>query len=261
MGYDIGRFETQGPSWSERASLGELDAVLATGSSDRKNLFLHHLTKFGAKKALKFIKRNQKMPSLVDFGCGTGRFVRFFGQRGFKVIGTEITPEMLAEARRFGLPEGTELYLTDGIVIPVPDQSVDMIWVCGVLKYSLFVHPYLEFVRQSDPAYPKIATEMFRVLKPGGRVVNLEMYINNVRADVFTIDFERAGFITEQVKILQRYGHRLERLFQNNYLPLKSMKFTAELCAAYRYRFDDPSRPLAGLRDYLFIWSKTKPSS
>src|SRR5918992_1109614 len=90
------QFETEGPSWNERASAGEMKAVLAPLGKDRGNRFLHGINTYGARMALALAP---KRGVLLDFGCGTGRFVRFFGARGFSVIGTEITDGMLSAAR------------------------------------------------------------------------------------------------------------------------------------------------------------------
>jgi SAM-dependent methyltransferase len=183
---------------------------------------------------------------LVDFGCGTGRFVRFFGERGCAVLGTEITPSMIAEAEAEGIPAGCRLCLTDGTSIPTPDASVDMIWCCAVLRYSLLV---------ADPVYDRIAVEMFRALRPGGWVVNVQIYVEQPPG-TFLMDFERAGFVTREVRILQRHGGRLERLLSHRLWPLACIPWTARLCARLRYRLDRPDRSVPGLRDYVFVWQK-----
>ena len=36
----------------------------------------------------------------LDFGCGAGRSTRFLARLGFHVTGVDISPEMLAQARR-----------------------------------------------------------------------------------------------------------------------------------------------------------------
>jgi ubiquinone/menaquinone biosynthesis C-methylase UbiE len=220
-----------------------LNAVLSPYGTPTRNRFLHAVNSYGARVAASLTPNKG---ALVDFGCGTGRFVRFFGQRGYSVIGTEITPEMLTEAERLGLSKGSKLLHTDGVHIPVPDGSVDNVWVCGVLRMSLFV---------ADPVYDKIAEEMYRVLKPGGLVINLEMYVDTP-PDVFTKDFENAGFVTADIRVLQRYVGRPERFFQWPRLPLWCVDIGGRLSAALRYRFDDPRRPYPGLRDYLFVWRK-----
>ena len=200
------KFETEGPSWAERATRGELTAVLSPDGSERRNVFLHTLSLYAARKAL----GQRKIPGvLLDFGCGTGRMLRFFAARGWSVIGTEITWQMLMEARRFGLPPSTAVLLTDGVAIPLSDASVDIIWVCGVLKYTLFAPGAVcrggsrnatDASSAGDapfmPVYYEVAREMYRVLKPGGCVVNNEVYVD-AEPEAFTRDFERNGFVTE----------------------------------------------------------------
>jgi SAM-dependent methyltransferase len=236
------RFETEGPSWSERAYAGELGAVLAPLGSERGNRFLHSISLHAAKVALSLMPQ---AAVLVDFGCGTGRFVRFFGARGYYVIGTEITSEMLSAAQQFGLPKRSTLVLNDGVTIPLKDESVDLVWVCGVLKYSLFI---------PNPVYQDIAKEMHRVLKPGGYVVNSEMYVE-AQPEVFISDFEKAGFITRKVRLLRREG-LLEAYSMSPLVPTKCIGISGKLCASLRFRFADPWRVIGGLRDYLFVWSK-----
>jgi len=244
---EAGLFRISGPTWTERANLGELKAVLAPFGSNRRNLFLDAVHRFGATAALRSIPQ----PAVVlDFGCGTGRFVRFFGSKGLTVVGLDITRAMLDAARRLGLPRRSGLMQTDGIRIPFRDHSVDGIWCCGVLRFSLFV---------PNPAYRLIAAEMHRVLKPGGTVANVEMYVDSP-PEVFTKDFNAVGFRTQRVRVLQRYGGFLENFCQRDGLPEKLVPAAATLCAAIRYLTDQPYKQRPGLRDYFFEWKKEEAS-
>src|SRR5262249_7294106 len=136
---DTRQFETGGLTWGQRARHGELNAGIKPHRPERFNLLVHSICLFAARVALAWGGRTgRRRGVLLDFGCRTGRVLRFFRACGYSLIGTEITPEMLSEAKRYGLPHGAEVHLTDGVSIPLPDQSVDMVWVCGVLKYSLF---------------------------------------------------------------------------------------------------------------------------
>ncbi|MBA4062726.1 MAG: hypothetical protein C0501_03295 [Isosphaera sp.] len=257
MPAELPRFETQGPTWSERATVGELGAVINPGGGEAGNRFAHGVGLFAADTALWHARRRGLKPGgrVIDFGCGTGRFVRYFGGKGYSVLGVDLTPEMLTEARRHGLPPGCDLQPTDGVHVPAPDASADLVWVCGVLKYGLYVNPAEEFVRQPDPAYPAMAREFARVLKPGGLVVNVEMYVN-VPPDEFVPDFERAGFRTADVRVIHRWTGRPERRLQSRWVPSRLAAAAGRWCAASRYRFDDPRRPGLGMRDYLFVWHK-----
>jgi ubiquinone/menaquinone biosynthesis C-methylase UbiE len=244
---ELSTFQTKGPSWSERATAGELGAVLSPTGTEKRNRFLNGIQMTGAQKVLDLRSDRGVM---VDFGCGTGRFIRFFGQQGYSVVGTEITPEMISETERFGVPSGTQLFLTDGIHIPVPDRSVDVIWCCGVLRFSLLI---------PDPVYDQVAQEMYRVLKPGGLVTNIEMYVDMLPS-VFTKDFENAGFVTADTRVLHRYSGFLERLSQKLPMSAQMVEAAGKFCADYRYQFDSAAKNVPGLRDYLFVWEKSKDS-
>jgi SAM-dependent methyltransferase len=268
-----------GMSWSERAQLGEMEAVCYAGGSERKNLMMHGAHMVGAEKALLLAHRKESgQPVVLDFGCGTGRMVRFFGNRGCFVLGVDITPAMLDAARNYGIPQGSTLCHFDGLSIPMEDRSADIVWVCAVLKYTLFPpgtpcrHGYDQPAdgnstqvdgnppvgKSFTPTYAEVAKEMYRVLKPGGIVVNCEMWVDAAH-DVFTPGFEKAGFLTERVSVLRRYTGRLERFFElrdSVRLPPAYVLSIARLCAKLRYCMDDPRAEDSGFRDYLFIWRK-----
>ena len=108
---ELPNFQVTGPSWKERAALGELEAVLSPGGSERRNRFLHGVCLRGAHLAAQLAGNRG---TLLDFGCGTGRFLRYFARRGLTVVGTEITAEMLTALRGFGQPQDTVLLLVDG---------------------------------------------------------------------------------------------------------------------------------------------------
>ncbi len=222
--------------------MGELKAVISPTASDRGNDFHHAVHILGATVAARQCGSGK---TILDFGCGTGRFVRFFADKGLHVIGTDITFDMLSEARRLGTPPNSALVMTDGVTLPIRDHSVDAIWCCGVLRYSLFV---------SQHVYEQIAQEMYRVLKPNGIVVNLEMYVDS-QPHTFTLGFERAGFVTQDLRVLKRYGGFVEDCLKSQLWPRVFVNLAGRLWAALHYWFDNPRRT-AGLRDYLFLWSK-----
>jgi hypothetical protein len=131
-----GALISHGTSWSQRAELGELRAVLDVNGTERRLLMMHGAGLVAAQKAFSMSRKQEGRRSVVlDFGCGTGRMVRFFGKQGYDVLGLDITFEMLKQAKKYGLPSVAWLSHFDGLSIPVKDQSIDIIWVCGVLKY------------------------------------------------------------------------------------------------------------------------------
>jgi SAM-dependent methyltransferase len=254
-------------SWSEIHDCEELNAVLWRRGTERQNLMMHAPSLWAAKAALKLARRGQERGLILDFGCGVGRIARVFHRNGHAVIGTEVTMEMLSAARRFQLPQDVLLTLTDGVAIPLQDRSVDLIWACGVLKYSLFPPdapcrggtPEPGNTKVFVPVYGEIVKEMFRVLRPGGFVVNYEMWVDSP-PNVFMADFESRGFqLKKPVRILRRYEGRLERFCQWrpwHRLPPKLVMVAGWLCATARFWCDNPRRSVGGFHDYLFVWSK-----
>jgi demethylmenaquinone methyltransferase/2-methoxy-6-polyprenyl-1,4-benzoquinol methylase len=104
----------------------------------------------------------------LDLGTGTADLsisvIRLSG-RGTKMIGMDITPEMLAQGRtklrRLGLQDRIDLRIGDAEHIDLPDNSVD--GCC-----SAFTVRNLTDIEQGF-------REMLRVVRPGGRVVCLEI--------------------------------------------------------------------------------------
>lgn len=237
------RFHSTGLSWAESAALGGLKAVLAPTGSDHGNLFVHGIHSFGAAQSLRYFATDRPM---IDFGCGNGRFAHYFASRGHYVLGTEITPEMALAAKKRCPSNRCEFVVTDGVSIPVRDNSIGGIWCSAVLRYSLLV---------DNPCYAEIATEMFRVLQPGAHVVNCEMWVD-VLPPRFTEGFEEAGFYTRRVLVLNRYDGKPERWLGNRHVPDTLVQFSGTVCGWLRSKFDDPNRTRGGLRDYLFIWQK-----
>ncbi|MBV9256412.1 MAG: ubiquinone/menaquinone biosynthesis methyltransferase [Ktedonobacteraceae bacterium] len=104
----------------------------------------------------------------LDLGAGTADLsiavIRASGP-GTHMIGMDITPEMLEQGRskltRLGLQDSIELRVGDAEHIDLPDNSVD--GCC-----SAFTVRNLTDIRQGF-------REMLRVVRPGGRVVCLEI--------------------------------------------------------------------------------------
>lgn len=97
----------------------------------------------------------------LDVGCGTGRWIRRYKNLGFSPVGVDATFAMLRLARA----HQTNTPLTTGLAnnLPFSDAVFDCISDITVVQHI----PY--------DLQPKALEEMVRVLRPGGRLILLEL--------------------------------------------------------------------------------------
>jgi demethylmenaquinone methyltransferase/2-methoxy-6-polyprenyl-1,4-benzoquinol methylase len=96
---------------------------------------------------------------VLDVATGTGLVAAQLLRRGFAVTGVDLSPEMLAVARRrFG--DRVELINASAEALPLASESFDHLTVTHVLRYV------------ADPG--ATLAELVRVVRPGGVVAALE---------------------------------------------------------------------------------------
>jgi len=99
--------------------------------------------------------------TVLDLGSGAGLdaiiAARSTGPSG-KVIGVDLNPSMCLKAQAHAAETGSEMECHEGRMedIPLPDESVDVVISNGVINLSVQKR--------------KVVEEMFRVLRPGGRI-------------------------------------------------------------------------------------------
>ena len=105
--------------------------------------------------------------TVLEYGCGDGPNMVVLSRRGAKVIGLDISSEMLARAKQRMIANqcsGAMLVVGSGHALPLPDASVDVIFGISILH-----HLDLELASR----------EVHRVLKEQGRAVFLEPVRNS----------------------------------------------------------------------------------
>jgi demethylmenaquinone methyltransferase/2-methoxy-6-polyprenyl-1,4-benzoquinol methylase len=102
---------------------------------------------------------------LLDVATGTGKVAADLfdrAQPGGTVLGVDISPRMIAVAkRRFGDRHGLEFVVGDALALPTEDRSFDAATIA--------------FGMRNLPDYGRGFAEMARSVRPGGRVVVLEI--------------------------------------------------------------------------------------
>ncbi len=106
--------------------------------------------------------------SLLDVGCGTGGVTIPAKQRvgpSGQAAGIDPAPEMIAVARQKARRKGLDIDFRVGVIeaLPFPDASFD------VVTASLMMH------HLPKPLQVKGLGEIYRVLKPGGRLLIADM--------------------------------------------------------------------------------------
>lgn len=111
------------------------------------------------RRAVRELSTSNFQLSILDVACGTGDLTLDLLRRGHRVTGVDLSEQMLALARRKA--EAARFQLADAEALPFADASFDAVTCAFGIRN--FVH--LE----------KGLDEMLRVLKPGGRLVLLEL--------------------------------------------------------------------------------------
>jgi ubiquinone/menaquinone biosynthesis C-methylase UbiE len=135
---------------------------------------------------------------VLDLGCGIGRFERALAPHVGKVIGIDVSPGMIAEARRrcsdltnvvLNVCDGRDLASFD-------DRSLDLVLAVDSFPYLVAADPALAARHVSDAA---------RLLRPGGALLILNFsYRGN--SDVDRSDVARLA--SEYRFVLERAGTR-----------------------------------------------------
>jgi len=156
---------------------------------------------------------------LLDVGCGTGHWSRFFASKGFEVTGIDISPEMIKVARLHD-NYNCHFQVLDACSLPFDYDSFDLVTAMTTL----------EFVQDIDTCLRK----MFRCLRSNGKaligVLNSLAKINRRRVAEGEQPYASARLLSpaQLRSLLEPFGHvRIHVVgFVSRY---KSMIFLAPL--------------------------------
>lgn len=258
------RFQPQGETWEQRALRSGLRATMAPGDRKGKlNEFMDDLHKLALSPYLK-LKGNEV---LLDFGCGTGRISFWLMNRVKKVIGLDITQEMLIAAKHQEeiMRDGNiDFVHYDGTRFPLSNESFDLITSVWVLQH---------IIRKED--FSSIIAEISRILKKGGRLYMIEQISNDINANVGDATRSVNDFITisedNRLKCIVnkpiRYTHSIfsliffykfspiSLLLSEGFIPRSLLPLIAKLELICDQRMS-PRSPKEGYVEHLFVFIK-----
>lgn len=175
--------------------------------------------------------------TVVDVGCGTGRWLKRMAQLGASSLtGVDSSSDMLAIAQMHRL-RNTDLHQTDAVHLPSATESVDIVIASFLVSYLGSLSLFLQ--------------EMFRVLRPGGVLFLTDLHPEGRRrgwASTFRHENE--------VYVIDTVPYTLDNLRREASLARFYPQFCLEPC------FGEPERQffLRAQRSDLFEASAAKPA-
>jgi SAM-dependent methyltransferase len=182
--------------WGERAKKG----FLASGidPSDRKghkNDYIDLLQKMALQEVLE-LKGDE---IILDFGCGSGRISYWIAPEVKKVVGLEITREMIDLAEKNRVAENVEFMVYDGVRFPVVPYPFDLILSVGVLQ------------TMKEELLKRTLSGLAQYLKKDGRFYLIEQASDNPKVDRPKVEEYLQAFKESKLECLRYYPIRSGR--------------------------------------------------
>lgn len=114
------------------------------------------LDRLEKRDVLSLLGRSGAGRRLLDVGCGTGHWSRFFASLGYSVEGVDLSEEMIAAAKE-QRPPGCRFSVADAHALPFEEGSFDLVAAMAALEFI------------PDPG--SALAEMARSTRPGGSML------------------------------------------------------------------------------------------
>lgn len=146
----------------------------------------------------------EKKAFILDIGCGTGWSTEIIKNEGHIVIGLDLSKNMIKLAQK----KGFETIIADMRYIGIKSNYLD-----GSISISAlnFVAEKSKTKKEVRNNYSKVASEIFRILKPGGRAIFEYYPQSDIELKISTQVFSSAGF--QGGLVIDGVGTRKEQKF------------------------------------------------
>jgi len=111
--------------------------VAQTYDTGRFDTLKGRLYRWREERAIEFALGRLRRGTVLDAACGTGRITALLQRNGFRATGCDVSPAMMAVARRRLASLGYDVPLVETSVecLPYPDQSFDAATCVGLLMH------------------------------------------------------------------------------------------------------------------------------
>ncbi len=142
---------------------------------------------------------------ILDIACGKGRHSRYLAEKGFEVIGLDLSPKSIAYARKF---EHDHLHF----------YQHDMRRLFRTNYFDAVMNMFTSFgYFASDLEHLRSIQNMAKALKPGGVLL----------IDFFNAIWVRQHLVAEEVKTIDQVEFHLQKHLDDKYV-YKSVEFEAD---------------------------------
>jgi SAM-dependent methyltransferase len=157
-------------------------------------------------------RRDTKIPlDVLEVGTSVGRWASSFDLTKTRFVGIDAREELVRTAR-VNFPEGRFDRLGSDLLLPYEDESFDLVFSVTVMHHNC------------APAKRTLLSEMWRVARPGGRLLFLENFVFTRRPEVpaihpisvtgfvdLILDASAGQVVLEHVESLRYPGEDLRR--------------------------------------------------
>ena len=151
------------------------------------------------KKAVsRYLRQNTQGKKLLEVGCGTGHWGRFFSDCGFAVTGIDVSEPMIKIAQSKNIPNAS-FQIADGHSLPFKDNSFDVTAAITTLEFAGNAELVLqEMVRCTRKPSGELLIGVLNALAPLNR---------NRQEDPESLYAKARLFSPDQLKkLLSKYG-------------------------------------------------------
>lgn len=229
--------------WSQRAGKGFLASGIDPGDrKGYKNYYIDLLQKAALQEVLKL----NGDEVVLDFGCGSGRFSYWIAPKVRRVVGLEITREMIDLAEKNRTVENVEFMVYDGIHFPSFPYLFDLILSVGVLQIL------------RGESLKNTLLSLAQYLRKDGRFCLIEQASDNPKVERPGVEEYLQAFKESNLECLRYYPIRNGRwwmlyLIRYGIIP---DKWFGRIAVWEQMKTGKRKKRISYYRDYLFLMKK-----